>query len=533
MAVKVRQLWDGAEAALALVAPRMARRRQLARLAYEATAKRASLAFEGAGQGRRAADWLRRDPGPKTSSIELGTLRTRARDLRRNNPYARRAVDAIVSNAVGTGVRARVRDAQGNTHVALQQAWDRWSSSPNIDADGRGNFASLQRLALASVVESGEVFVRLRRRRGPDEGAEGLPIQLQLLEADYVDADEPLGYRVAAAGSNRIVQGIEVTKRGKRVAYYMHREHPAHSLTVGTEEAVRVPALDVAHLYRVDRPGQLRGVPWFAPVITRLRDLGSYEDAQLERQRVAALFAAFVNDETGNIDPAVAAASQAWEMPDDLEPGGLLELPPGRKVEFSDPPEATGYADYLRVSLHAIGVGVGVPYMMLTGDLSSANYSSSRMGRLEFQRSIREWQSDLVFPLCEQVFSWWLEAMALVTGVEVEGVRAQWLAPHVDSVDPQKETAAISDRIRNGLTSWPRAVRESGLDPEELLVELRESAQAFDDNGLVLDCDPRVQSKAGQAQVGPGAAANDAEAETDQAETEAEDEDTEGEESAT
>lgn len=501
----VRDLVARAERALSVVAPHAARRRQLARMAYEATAKRAQ-AFEGAGQGRRAADWLRGDPGPRMGGAEVQTLRLRARDLRRNNPYARRAVDAIVSNAVGPGIRASVRDAQGNTDVELQRAWDAWAGSMQCDADGRGTFASLQRLALAAVIESGEVFARVRWRR-PENVPEGMPpVQLQLLESDYVSLDEPLGLS-SQEGPNRIVQGIELSRSGQRVAYWLHKEHPGDTgnllRSVTGEDQLRIEAQDIAHLFRMDRPGQLRGITWFAPVVTRLRDLGSYEDAQLERQRVASLFAAFVNDETATIDPAVAAASQQWEMPDDLEPGGLLELPPGRKIEFSDPPEATGYGDYLRTSLHAIGVGIGVPYMLLTGDLSSANFSSSRMGRLEFQRQIREWQDDIVFPFCDRVFGWWLRAKALADGTDVPNVTVQWLAPHPEMVDPQKETAAISDRIRNGLTSWPRAVRESGLDPQELLAELRESAEAFDAAGIVLDCDPRVQSKAGQAQVVP------------------------------
>jgi capsid protein len=35
------------------------------------------------------------------------------------------------------------------------------------------------------------------------------------------------------------------------------------------------------HLFERLRPGQVRGVPWFASVILKLRDLDDYDDAEL------------------------------------------------------------------------------------------------------------------------------------------------------------------------------------------------------------------------------------------------------------
>jgi len=511
---------------IAIVAPRFARRRQLARMAYQATAKRA--AFEAAGTDRRAAGWTRGDGGPQHDAGELSILRARSRDMRRNNPYARRAIDAIVSNAVGQGIRGRVRNANGSTNARLQKLWDEWAGSTAVDADGRCTFAGMQRLALASTVESGECLVRLRRRRMAD--GFDIPIQLQALEADYLEDDASDLLRRPTAGANRVVQGIELDRIGNRVAYWLYKEHPGccnTNVLLGGDAQTRIPADEIAHMYRLDRPGQMRGVPWLAPVLRRLHDLDAYEDAQLERQRVASQFACFVRDDTGTLDPALAAASQQWEMPEYLEPGGMIEMPPGRNVEFSDPPEAHGFADYLKANLHAIGAGVGVPYMLLTGDLSSANFSSSRMGRLEFQRQIREWHDGIVFPFCDRVFAWWLDAMAYAQGVDVDNVRVEWSAPRPEMVDPQKETTAIADRIRNGLTSYPRALREQGDDPAQVLAEIAEWNAELDELGIVLDCDARQQTKAGQSQVTPSGDGEDAPAD------DAPDDEVEGEEADT
>lgn len=484
-------LTDRLERAVLSIAPQWARARQLARLSFELTAQR-SARFEAAGLGRRAEGWRRAgQDGPGNAGPELATLRARSRDMRRNNPYARRAIDSIVANTVGTGIKARIRRADGSTHQELQRAWDSWANSTQCDADGRCTFAGIQRLALTCAVESGDSFVRLRQR--PVEAGQ-VPIQLQVLEADYCDVGPSLGRTTA---TQRVVQGIEFGDRGQRVAYWFYAEHPSEAVS---PKQVRVAAEEVAHLYRMDRPGQRRGVPWLAPVMTRLFDLDQYEDAQLERQRVASLFAAFVNDETGMLDPAQAAAAQSWEMPTDLQPGGLLELPPGRKVEFSAPPEASGYSDYVRAILHGIGAGIGVPYAQLTGDLSRANFASSRLGRLEFQRSIRDWHEGIVFPFCQQVFEWWLDAMAYSLGIDTSGVTAVWFPPRPELVDPQRETTAMKERIRSGLSSWQAVVRELGHDPEQILDEIAEDNAGFDAKGLVLDSDPRKQAGGGYMQ---------------------------------
>ena len=56
----------------------------------------------------------------------------------------------------------------------------------------------------------------------------------------------------------------------------------------------RVPADRVLHLFERLRPGQVRGVPWFAPVMLKLRDLDAYDEAELVRKKIEACFAAFV-----------------------------------------------------------------------------------------------------------------------------------------------------------------------------------------------------------------------------------------------
>ena len=55
----------------------------------------------------------------------------------------------------------------------------------------------------------------------------------------------------------------------------------------------------------------------------------------------------------------------------------------------------------MRVQLHAIAAALDLPYELLTGDLSQVNFSSARVGLIEFRRRVRQIQKQVIVPqLC-------------------------------------------------------------------------------------------------------------------------------------
>ena len=69
-------------------------------------------AYEGAKLGRRTEGWVAAGTGANAEiAPAIARLRDRSRDLVRNNPYAAKAVQALVSNMVGTGLLPRARAA--------------------------------------------------------------------------------------------------------------------------------------------------------------------------------------------------------------------------------------------------------------------------------------------------------------------------------------------------------------------------------------------------------------------------------------
>lgn len=484
---------------IAAISPEAAVRRERARLRLQAIG-RARAMYDGATTSRRSAGWRRvsTDANAETAGA-LGRLRDTSRDLVRNNPYARRGIAAIAHNVVGAGIIPQFRGATDSATKVLEKAAVAHLDSQAIDAAGQHDLYGLQSLAMWAVAESGEVLVRRRRRR-PEDGLP-LPFAIQVLEADYLDSskDGPI------SGGGRTVQGVEFDALGRRVAYWLFDEHPGGAGHFRLPVSRRVPAADVAHIFRLDRPGQVRGVPWLAPVMLRMHDFADYEDAQLMRQKIAAVFAAFVVDMDGDGRNPIAGdvSSANSDRLESLEPGIIETLPAGKDIKFTSPPGVDGYGEYVRVQLHAIAAGLGVTYEVLTGDLSQVNFSSGRMGWLEFQRSISFWQQAIVISqFCRAVERWFVEAAAVALGV-AGPVSATWTPPRREMIDPTREVPALRDAVRCGFTTLSEAVRAHGRDPSAHFAEMAEDLKRLDDLSLVVDCDPRRVSRAGLTQARP------------------------------
>lgn len=494
------------------LAPRYAVRRQLAR-AQLAGLARARAYYDGATTGRRAAGW-RTVATDANTEVRLGGARLRdvARDMVRNNSYAARGKAVICSNTVGSGIIPSIEARRKGTRDRLENLLREHFDTPACDATGRMDLYGLQSLVMGTVVESGECLVRFRPRRAAD--GLPLPFQLQVMEPDYldtmVDGEQPNG--------NVAVQGIEFDRIGRVRAYHLFSEHPgATSRRTFSPRSTPVPAELVAHIYRVDRPGQARGVSWFAPVILRLRDFSDFADAQLMRQKIAACFAAFVTaDPMETTDPEESDSGFPLEA---FEPGMIERLAPGENIEFATPPPVGEYDQYGRATLREIAAGLGVSYEAMSGDLSKVNFSSGRMGWLEFQRSIDAWRDQILVPqLLMPLGSTFLNYARIIGALSANDVaRVKWTPPRREMISPRDEVPFAMSMVRAGFASRSEVIRKLGYDPEVVDAEIKADNQRADQLELVFDTDPRQRTSAGNpvtaggtdAAAGSEPAAND------------------------
>ncbi len=456
--------------------------------------------YEAASAGRRTSGWPRTGGDANAvSAPALLRLREHARDLVRNNGFAESALTTICDHVVGWGIVAKPKTR--NKRVA--DAWKAWAESTDCDSDGRNDLYGLQHLVMRTVAESGEVLIRRRFRR-PEDGL-ALPMQIQVIDPDYLDTSKIGTIDVRdgqgkLVGRNVIIHGVEFDILGRRRAYWLFREHPGNTLGLGGIQSVRIPAENVRHIYRQDRPGQVRGVSWFAPIILRFKDLDEYEDATLLKQKVAACLAVIKTSPDGNMTGLGTVDTTKTPQEDRIEPGSIISALPGEEIQVVQPPTVSEYASYTTVNYRAIATGLGVSYEDLSGDYSQVNFSSARMGRIRHWTRIEGWRWRMLIPqMCVPVWEWAME-VAQITGFgDVAELESEWSAPPLPMVDPDKEGLAYMRLVRAGLMSRQEAVRERGYDPASVLAEIAADNKAADALGIILDSDPRNTTQQGLA----------------------------------
>ena len=465
--------------------------------------------FDGAGRGRRTRNWNATSGGP--NAVTLGSLqsqRNQARDLARKVPWVASAIDAVAADIVGQGIRPSSLATGKGFRKQVEDLWRDWVMES--DADGIASFYGQQLLAVRTMIEAGECFIRFRPRRISD----GLPVplQIQVLEPEFVPLDNAMG--LLPRPGNVIKQGIEFDKLGKRVAYWMYREHPYDYAGLGQInhlQVVRVPADEVLHLYKPVRPGQVRGVPWLSTVIIRVRDLLEYEDAELVRKKIAAMFVAFVtkNANGDNVlqiddDEEVDDPSDDESAPLTMEPGSIQQLEEGESTEFSNPPDSgNNYEAFLRTQLRAIASALGAMYEAVTGDYSNSNFSNARMGRMLTQRRTSPVQDGVNFQMnipiwkrfIRDAVTYGMLSAPAFTENPRDYTRVDFVAPGWPYANPKEEATADQIRIQSGLASRKGVARERGKEIEDIDRDISEDNARADGLGIVTTSDGRFAVK--------------------------------------
>jgi capsid protein len=234
----------------------------------------------------------------------------------------------------------------------------------------------------------------------------------------------------------------------------------------------------------------------------RLNDLDQFDRATLVKQKTGALLTGFIT--TPNENPLGANRAEDGTWTASLEPGTIQRLSPGESMEFSDPPETAGYADFAKTQLRLIASGLGLPYNVVTGDLSDTSYSSARVGLIEFRKYIDALQWQFIHMLCRPVFQRWVELEVLRGalpsfdgGVQEYLDNISWAPPAMQMTDPQREVDAMVRAIRAGLMSREMAVASLGYDLAEVDAQIAAGNAAADAAGIVLDSDPRKVTQQG------------------------------------
>jgi lambda family phage portal protein len=475
---------------------------------------RNSTLFDAGANTRRTIGWR----APTSSANQailanLTTIRDRSRAATRNHGYANSVITSLVSEIVGTGIKPMCLADDVAFRKQLQALWLRWTDQS--DADGQSDFYGQQTQAVRTWLEGGEAFARVRMRDFGDGLA--VPLQVQVLEPELC----PHSYTILQP---RIRAGIEFSPIGKRVAYYFHPSRPELD-DFDASQLRRVPADSVSHLFLPLRPGQLRGLPHLTQALITLNELDKCDDAIVLRQQLANMFVGFITrpqpalgdaEETNPLTGAEQTLDADSKQYLAFEPGTLQELEEGEAMQFSTPPEANGYADFMKQALRGVAAATGVPYEVITTDMSGINDRLVRVIFTLFRRRVQALQHQVVvYQFCRPIWKAFMDRVFLSGALPIPleylqnpepWARVKWMPQAWPYLHPVQDVEAEQKAVRNGFKSRAAVVSERGEDVETIDAEQAADNARADALGLKFDSDGRTKAAPSAA---PSATADD------------------------
>lgn len=415
----------------------------------------------------------------------LDTLRQRSRDLYMGVPLATGAIKTCRTNVVGSGLKLKshidyeilgiTEEEARDIESKIEREFSLWADSTNCDIERLDNFYELQQLAFLNWLMSGDVIVTLPTTKRP-----GMPydLRIRLIEADRLS--NPIG----EFDSTKIVSGVEMNDLGEVVAYHISTHHPLSTSSVETKWT-RIEAYgkktgrrNVLHVMNRERIGQRRGVPFLAPVIEALKQLGRYTDAELVAAVVNGLFTVFIEKEGTSSDMAFGEVLSEEEQIDsedensiELAPGAVIDLNEGEKANAMTPGRPNANFDGFVTSIcRQIGAGLEIPYELLLKHFT-ASYSASRGALLEAWKMFKMYRTWLSNDFCQPIFEEWLHEAIAIGRISAPGFfsdpiikkaycGAEWNGPAQGLLNPVQEVTAAEKRVQNGFSTRDKETME-------------------------------------------------------------------------
>ncbi|MFO0873146.1 MAG: phage portal protein [Phycisphaerales bacterium] len=402
-------------------------------------------------------------------------LRARARYEAANNSYAKGIVATLANDCVGTGPRLQVLTDDPEANAAIETEFAAWAKA--IDLPGK-----LRTMRMAKAVD-GEAFALLTTN---PEIASAVLLDLRLVEADQVTTPS---MRLTAFANDTTVDGIEFDAFGNPTFYHVLRAHPGAMFGVPTIEFNRVPATGMVHVFRIDRPGQSRGVPEITPALPLFAQLRRYTLAVLGAAETAADFAGILYTDA----PAAGEAESIEPMDTvELESRALVTMPAGWKMGQVDAKQpSTTYGEFKREVLNEIARCLNMPFNVAAGNSASYNYASGRLDHQTYFKAIRVERSEFESRVLDRILNEWIREAARALGIIPSALRDAMSVPHAwfwdghEHVDPAKEATAQSTRLASHTTTLAAEYARMGLDWEDQIRQRAKEIELMDELGLV------------------------------------------------
>jgi lambda family phage portal protein len=238
----------------------------------------------------------------------------------------------------------------------------------------------------------------------------------------------------------------------------------------------------VIHLLPFERIGQHRGVPFLAPVLETLKQLGRYSDAELQAAVIGGMYAVFfthkidegeLGEEPYAVEGMTDTSMSGLDGVDfkEVMSGGVMDLPPGVEPAQTSPGRPNQqFSAFVTALIQQVGSALGIPAELLFLNFTSS-YSASRGALLEAWKLFFYWRKWWAANFCQPIYFEWLCEAVLKGRIQAPHFFddpavayayswAEWNGPTQGQLDPLKEVKAAIARVDAGFSTRQRETME-------------------------------------------------------------------------
>jgi len=433
----------------------------------------------------------------------LTKLRARSREQCKANDYAKRYLGLLKSNVIGSlGIvtSAKSKGVDGKPDILANQTinrhFKRWAKKRNCSLNGNLSWIDIQNQFISTIAEDGEILIREYTGRGEYN------YQLQPLDPELLD----VGFYSTLNNGNSIRMSIEFDSVGTAVAYWLLTNLSNDDVhVIAGRKYQRVPANEIMHEFLRERVGQIRGIPWVATPLARMKMLDGFEDAALINARAGATKTMIIETPQGE-SPNFEGDDDTSDAEDDefieeLGSNVVEYLDPGQVAKPYDPTYPSNeFGTFNKAILRAISAGLNVSYNLLANDLEGVSFASGRIGVTEDREMWKALQTFTIEGLCERVVERWL-SIQLATGKLIvpskNGLQKAlrlvdfdkfndffYRGKRWDYINPLQEWNANRVAYDLKAKSVSQMIRDAGGDPDEVFAEIEYERAIFKSLGF-------------------------------------------------
>ena len=304
------------------------------------------------------------------------------------------------------------------------------------------------------------------------------PLKFQLVEVDQLDNTKNSFGFTTNKNNNTVFSGVEVDENGAPIAYHLKTE-------INSISSKRFDSKNIIHFYDSERATQYRGITDYAQTINNLKDFQAYNDSEIIKNRILASFATFIK--TSNVGGNIFGDKQTGQKQGSSDPikeitaGMIKYLRPGEEVQNIQSNQlGNSYNDFIKNTIRIIAAGRDISYELAIRDYSQVNFSSARASLIQDNKRFDDEQTLLVEDALNPMFEMFMDSVVLSGALNVPNdyctnkdkyIKAVWIMPTREWVDPLKDIRAIEYEIKLGLNSRTRAAAGKGRNYEDILDE--------------------------------------------------------------